>query len=144
MALTTEQQQVLNEVGDPNGTIAPLIPTLWTLYTDKASIDSRLTALYAKWAALGVRQAEEYDATDVVIGKEIADKESARFAHVDAMRTETHQEIVRVEARARARRVPQSGALTAVEPTTPPYSDQPDASDPLYQGSPYSSSYQRW
>lgn len=136
-SVAQQQAQLLAEVGDPNGTLAPLIATLWTFHADRGTLDPWLPYLYAKRAALDVRLAEEQPATDLVIERDTQDKESVRFDHVQAMRDATHAELMRIEAKARSRRLPQAGALTRVEPQTPPYANQPDAADPLYRGSAY-------
>jgi hypothetical protein len=131
------QAQVLAEVGDPNGTIAPLLPVLWTIFADKALIDPALIRLYAKRSAIEARMAEEQGSIDFSLGQEVQDKQSQRFTHLVEMRAEAHAEILRIEAIATARRVPQTGALTATTPTTPPTPESPDANSALYQGSPY-------
>src|ERR1039457_1220575 len=138
MSLTVSQQQaqIVTEVGDPYGTVAPIVVAVWSFYSDKTPIDSRLPYLYVKRAALGVRLAEEQPSTDVKVGPDIQDDEAARFDHVQAMRDETQAEIVRIETKARARRVPAQGVLTTAEPQTPLFPDQPDANAPMYRGSP--------
>lgn len=147
MSLTVDQQQaqIVEEVGDPYGTVAPVVVAVWAFYSDKTAIDSRLTYLYVKRAALDVRLAEEQQSTNVKVGgDDIQDQEASRFDHVQTMRDTTQAEIVRIEAMARARRVPAQGALTTVEPMTPLFPDQPDATDPLYTGSPYRPPWLRW
>jgi hypothetical protein len=143
--------QILAEVGDPNGTIQPLpstrstlgtiqplLPTLWTIYNDTFTQSKLLGGLYVKRAALDVRMAEEQQSNDFTVAQDVKDMQSVRFDHAKEMRDATHAEIVRIEAQARGSRVPASGALTTVEPVTPAYG--PDATDPRYTGSPYTRS----
>jgi hypothetical protein len=130
--------QILAEVGDPNGTIQPLLPTLWTIYKDTFTQSKLLGGLYVKRAALDVRMAEEQQSNDFTVAQDVKDMQSVRFDHAKEMRDATHAEIVRIEAQARGSRVPASGALTTVEPVTPAYG--PDATDPRYTGSPYTRS----
>lgn len=134
---TDWQTDILAEVGDPNGTLTPLIATIWDLFADKALIRSDLQVLYTKRACLDRRLAEEYASTDVGISGEITDKESQRFAHMQQMRADCQLEIERIERIIHASRTPALGALTTLVPTSPPSTLGPDANDDLYLGTPY-------
>lgn len=139
-----QQQQIIREIGDPNGTITPIIATLWSLAANRGQVDPRLVALYAKRAALDIRSAEEQPSTDVVLGQDIADRQSARFDHILSMRAACQAEIVRIEGIARGSRPPAVGTLTASEPQPPTDLSSPDPNDPRYRGSAYTPLEPRW
>jgi hypothetical protein len=130
------QAGVMAEVGDPNGTLAPLLDSVWAMYSGMAS-DPRIVALYVKRALLDVRLAELQREITVSIDGRRADR-AQLFDHAAQMRQTTHEEILRLETRARGRRAPVAGALTTTAPTSPPSPWGPDRNADSYRGDPYS------
>jgi len=137
MALTPYdfQAQIVAEVGDPNGTVFPLMETLWNMAASTRS-GNELIALYVKRAAIDVRMAEEAPNTDFKAGQ-LQVNASQTWQHLQQMRADVQAELLRIEAKVAATRVPTFGVLTRTAPTTPPTTDSPDRNDSLYTGDPY-------
>jgi hypothetical protein len=133
--------QIIREVGDPNGSVAPLAATLFAAFADRRlrhpELGPRLQSHYTKRALLDLRLAEEQPSTDINVAQDIRDRQAQRFEHLVQMRADCQAEIERMEAIINANRAPKLAALTATEPIPPPYPGTPDANSPLYQGSPY-------
>lgn len=131
--------EILREVGDPKGTLAPLLasPTfiLWTLWNEKGIKSIPLQALYTKRSALDIRLAEEYDRSDFQAGRrEIQDRQSQRWDHLQQMRLDTQALIDQLE---RSVRTGVTGTLTTLAPVVNPLSGGVAAEQPVYAGSPY-------
>jgi hypothetical protein len=137
--VVSQQQQLLREVGDPNGSIAPVLGLIWDLYNDKGRVNWQIQYNYAKRAALDIRLKEEQPDVDYAVGvsKDLEAKTSQEFDHLQTMREDCCAEIVRIEALVRAQRPAAVGALTKTAPESPPWGSTPNANSPEYQGDPY-------
>jgi hypothetical protein len=136
------QAQIVREVGDPEGTLPlAIVAALWTAYASRALIAPALQALYTKRALLDTKLAEERENTTFSMQGDLQDIQSDRFKFLIQMRVATQTEIERVEGIAVASTGHATGMLDATEAQGPLYPGYPDASSPVFTGSPY---YHPW
>lgn len=138
------QQLVLDEVGDPNGSLTLVISNAWDIYSSQGITDLQLLSLYVKRSAIWKRMGEEQPDSDILIFNNIQDKQSQKFGNLKQMYADCLAEIVRVEALKRASRVPVTGAITKVAPESPPFPDMIDGNDPALRGDVYARPRVRW
>lgn len=131
------QMLILQEVKD-DGTVAPLLPTIWEMYADQGSLDARLQYLYARRHALSLRLAQVSDKVNVQTDGDRFDL-SDEFKHLTALAEQTDAEI---DGKLRSLRGGgASGSLAATAPVMPADRATPptslDANDPAYRGDAY-------
>lgn len=136
------QAQIVREVGDPEGTLTPtIVNLLWTAYASRALIAPALQGLYTKRALLDTKLAEERENTTFSMQGDLQDIQSDRFKFLCQMRVATQTEIARVEAIAVASSGHAAGMMDTTTAQPPVYPGYPDASSPVFTGSPY---YHPW
>jgi len=132
------QAQIVREVGDPEGTLTPtIVNLLWTAYASRALIAPALQGLYTKRALLDTKLAEERENTTFSMQGDLQDIQSDRFKFLFQMRVATQTEIARVEGIAVASSGHAAGMMDASTAQPPVYPGYPDASSPVFTGSPY-------
>ena len=140
MALTSDQQQLVNEVGEtPDGRLAAAVPALQAVWATKDVIRPGLARLYTKLQLIQTKQGYVTDRTNYQQLGVLSQSESDLLAHANDLYGQTLAEIRRLESKARSRRSGDTYELSRATPGTPPWPSPPfpDANDPRFRGDPY-------
>jgi hypothetical protein len=146
MPTTAQQMQnlILMEVGEPltGGPIGPVLPTLWSMFTDKGLLPNgtRLQYLYVLAKAFDIKIGLIMDGAYMPVGQVQHEKLDDKVSGYRQQRDATLEEIVKLEKVAGGLRAPVVGQLTRTAPIQPadsPYTTLgPDPNDRRFRGDP--------
>lgn len=150
VALTDVERKaaIIDEVGDPSGTLATKIDTQWTKCARYESVSADLRDLYVKRGIVQIEYARLRRFVDFTDGDNYGQKASQAAAAALKMLDDVKGEIEAFEGTQQGVGGAAIGELTTVSPESPPSAPlyRPygaDALDPPYLGSPYYSGRRR-
>lgn len=124
-----------------------LLPSLWNLWADKATVYPRLQYLYTKRQAIEVLEGQLRNAVQFSLGP-LSQSDGQKFDHLKEMWGQVDGEIKELEARASANRGAAIGVLSQTAPVMPGQvampSLLPDANSERYRGNPQTWPWRRW
>lgn len=147
MPTTTAQQMqnlILMEVGEPltGGPIAPVLPTLWSMFADKGLLPhgTRLQYLYVLAKAFDIKIGLIMDGAYMPVGQVQHEKLDDKVPGYMKQRDASLEEISKLEKVASGLRAPAVGQITRTAPIGPadsPYTTLgPDPNDRRWRGDP--------
>jgi hypothetical protein len=140
MPLTDDQQRLVDEVGETDdGRLAANVVAVLAVWAGKDLIKPGLTRLYAKRQLIDLAMGAVRSQVDFSDAQGLTVKAGQRGTRLQAMQDTTLAEIIRLEAKARGRRLGASQELVTKAPAMPPWPTPPfpDANDPRLNGDPY-------
>ncbi len=142
-SITNLKNLILLRIGEPlaGGPIAPVIDTLWSMYSDKALIAPRLQQLYVLVEAINIKIGLIADGGYMPVGTTQHVDLSDKVPVWAKQRDEAKLEIARVERLYSHVRPPVIGTLTTTAPISPADDARTlgalDANDRPYRGDAY-------
>lgn len=144
MALTDAErkQAILDEVGDPSGTLVSKVDTQWAKYAPYEPVSPTLHDLYVTRGLLTIKLAALDSDVDFTVDGITAVKASQAAVSLNKRLATVEAQILKAETEELGASGAAIGTLATVTPETPPTVPLirpygPDATDPPYYPSPY-------
>lgn len=139
---TARKAAIIDEVGDPSGTLATKITSQWEKYAAYEAASPALRDLYVKRGLIQIEYARLRADVDFTVDGLTSVKASQAAAALLKLLDVVNAEIVVATGDELGASGAAIGTLTAVTPETPPSAPLvrpygPDSTDPQYQGNPY-------